>query len=507
MKLAQFALIMAVFMAGLAITLKRLGDFCGIEFPEITHFLIYAPAVALGTLSWLTRPSLLAHWSIVLITAIPVIGVFYGESPSRLSSAVIVFYILSGPAIASLIVEYRRWLWTARWTVLVNALVVLLVFYLNYQAYHGSLYHIFVKFGFLPLNDQTFGANPNQMGGQFAFASVLGLVLFLRSSRSNNLNHHKSLQQPGDDHFEKTSPVNWSHPQGLFFYPNQPNIGRTEPKHAFCFGKADWLVLLATFITAVGCLMTGSRGGAFSLFIGSSIVVFGSAGLQPLHRLRDLMAATVLLLLASVLLTAVFGINPVPRLIARFTEEDIATVSTAGNRLSIWENVIRAWTRDPGRILAGTGTGGADVALGELDPGATWDDSGTLRRNCHNAFLEWLLSYGIIGIVPGILFVAFVLSLAIELDHAEGTTLRTGLLAALFAFAMTAVNYRHLYWPIEAGLVLAILCGQENHRESGSGPSLKQSQRFDVSHQRFLHPASKTCPGSYQKLIHWPIYW
>ena len=506
MKLAQFALIMAVFMAGLAITLKRLGDFCGIEFPEITHFLIYAPAVALGTLSWLTRPSLLSHWSIVLITAIPVIGLFYGESPSRLFSGVIAFYILSGPAIASLIVEYRRWSWTARWTVMVNALVVLLVFYLNYQVYHGSLFHTFLRFGYLPLKDQTFGANPNQMGGQFAFASALGLVLFFRSGRSNNLNHYRSLQQPGDDRFEKTSPVNWSHSQGLFFFPNQPNMGRTEPKHAFYFGKADWLVLVATFITAVGCLMTGSRGGVLSLFVGSWIVVFGSAGLQPLYRLRDLMAAMVLLLLASVLLTTVLGINPIPRLIARFSEEDIATVGTVGNRLSIWENVIRAWTRDPGRILVGAGTGGADVALGELDPGATWHDSGILRRNCHNAFLEWLLSYGIIGIVPGILFVMFVLSRATKLDHAERTTLRTGLLATLFAFAMTAVNYRHLCWPIEAGLVLAFLCEQEHHRETGSRPSLKPSHRFDVPHQRFLQPVSKTCPGGYQELVRWPIY-
>lgn len=506
MKLAQFALIIAVFMAGLGITLKRLGDFCGIEFPEITHFLIYAPAVALGTLSWLTRPSFLSHWSVVLVTATPVIGLFYGDSLPLLSCAVIVFYILSGPAVASLIVEYRRWSWTARWVVFVNALVVLLAFYLNYENFHGSLYHTFIKFGYLPLKDQTFSANPNNMGGQFAFASVLGLVLFFRSGRVNNLNHQGSFQETEEYDLRKSWPTSWSHPHGLLLFPNQPNIGRTEPKRTFRFEKADWLVMLATFVTTIGCLMTGSRGGAFSLFVGGSIVVFGSVGLQPLQRLRDLMAATVSLLLATILLTSVLGVNPIPRLVARFTDENIATISTAGNRLSIWENVIRAWTRDPGRLLAGTGTGGADVALGELDPGATWHDSGILRRNCHNAFLEWLLSFGIFGSVPGVFFLIFLVSRAVMLDRAERTTLRTGLLATLFAFAMTAVNYRHLAWPVEAALVLAFLCEQEHQREIGSGPNLKHAQRFDVPHQRCLQPVSKTHPSGYQKWVHWPIY-
>lgn len=502
MKLAQLALIAAVFMAGLAITLKRLGEFCGIEFPETTHFIIYAPAVALGTLSWLTRPSPLSHWSIVLITAIPMVGLLYGESPSLLTSAVIVFYILSGPAIASLIVEYKRWTWTARWTVVVNALVVFVVFYLTYRTYHGSLYHTFIKFGYLPLEDQTFGANPNQMGGQFAFASVLGLVLFFRSGRSNSSEHRAPSQKMRSNNLERPSALHWSHPQNPLLFANRPIGEEAETKRqVFRFGKADWLVLLATVITTVGCLMTGSRGGALSLFVGSSIVMFGSVGLQPLHRLRDLMAASALFLLAAVLLTAVLGINPIPRLIARFMGEEMTTVVTAGNRLSIWENVIRAWTRDPGRFLAGAGTGGADFALGELDPGATWHDSGLLRRNCHNAFLEWLLSYGIIGSAPGLLFVIFLVSRAVQLDRIEQTTLRIGLLTALFAFAMTSVNYRDLCWPIEASLVLAFLYEQGHHRETGSEVSLGNGQRFDFPHRNFLQPPWKTDPVGYQQLV------
>lgn len=511
MKLVHLPLIMAVAIGGLAITLRRLGDFCGVEFPEIIHFVIYAPAVALGVLSWLVRPSPLSHWSVVLVMAIPLLGLFYGESSSFSTSAVIAFYLLSGPAIASLIVESRSWRRVARWTVLVNAFVVFLAFYLTYRNYQGSFYHTFVKFGYLPLEDQTFGANPNQMGGQLAFASVLGLVLFFRSGQPNPGGHPPLCPKTGGTETLGESRLAPGSHRGLsLLFAEQPIFAEQPTKAViettFSLGKADWFVLLAALVTTVGCFMTGSRGAVLSLFVGGFVVVAGSVGLQPLQRLRDLMVLTVLFLTASLLLTSLLGVNPILRLMERFSGEDVTTVATAGNRLLIWENVIKVWTRDPARLLVGTGTGGADVALGELDPGATLDDSGEFRRNCHNAFLEWLLSYGIIGSLPGILFVTFLLSRAIQLDQSERTTLRTGLLATLFAFAMTAVVYRHLCWPIEAALVLAFLCEYRFAPYTGPGLPLGDMAHYHFPHQEFGRPSTKTYGGGYQPLARWPIY-
>lgn len=508
MRLSQVALALAIGMAGTAIAFKRLGELCGVELPEITHFIVYAPALTLGIISWLIRPSVLAHWSIVLTVVIPLLGLFYGESSSLLSSAVIVFYILSGPALAALIDEFNRWSWTGRWLVLVNAFLVPIVFYLNYRSCQGSLYHAFIKFGYLPLEDGTFGANPNQMGGQLAFASLLGLVLFLRSGR-NRLKGDSSTSNNVDGFANskvfaatpwQSSPLQIRSP-----WPFAQSAG-IRSKQGFAFGKSDWLVLLAACVTTVGCLMTGSRGAALSLIVGAFIVVAGSAGLQPLHRLRDTAAVVLFTLLTGVLLAVVVGINPIPRLMSRFSGENATTIVTAGSRLFIWENVLRAWTRDPGRLLVGAGTGGADVALGELDPGATLDDSGVFRRNCHNAFLEWLLSYGIVGTVPGALFVLFLWLRALHLDRVEGASIRTGLLATLFAFAMTAVVYRHFSWPLEAALVLASLCHHEDRDKPTSARRSEDTRRIDIPHPGLAQPAVKTFPVGYQQSARWPIY-
>ncbi|MGQ9505218.1 MAG: O-antigen ligase family protein [Thermogutta sp.] len=505
MKLAQLALIMAATIGGLAITLRRLGDFCGVEFPEMIHFVIYAPAVALGALSWLVRPSPLSHWSVVLVMAIPLLGLFYGESSSFATNAVIAFYLLSGPAIGSLIVEYESWWRVARWTVLVNAFVVFLAFYLTYRNYQGSLYHTFVKFGYLPLEDQTFGANPNQMGGQLAFASVLGLVLFFRSGRPSPGGYFPLCQKTaGTETLGESRLAFGSHRDPSLLFAEQPT--KAGIATTFSLGKADWFVLLAALVTTVGCFMTGSRGAVLSLFVGGFIVLAGSVGLQPLRRLRDLMVLTVLLLTASLLLTSLLGVNPILRLMERFSGEDVTTVATAGNRLLIWENVIKAWTRDPARLLVGTGTGGADIAVGELDPGATWDDSGEFRRNCHNAFLEWILSYGILGSLVGALFVTYLVLRAVQLDRAERTTLRTGLLAALFAFAVTAVSYRHLCWPVEAALVLAFLCEHGFALPAGPGLLLEDMERYDLLHRQLGQSSAKADCGGYQPLARWPIY-
>ncbi len=503
MKLAQFSLALAVVAGGLAITLKRLGDYWGFEFPDTTHFLLYAPAVALGLVSWLTRPSVLSHWSIVFLTAIPLIGMFYGESPSLLTSGVIAFYILSGPAIASLIDESQNWSQVARWAVLINAFLVLAIFYLNYRCYDGSLYHAFIKFGYIPLKDGTFGANPNQLGGQLAFASVLGLAIFFRTGRTS------SSEEP-----ETPRPIQGRLPPAALL-ANRWSASRispplagatvlatdTRPGGGFTFGRADWLMLLASLVTAGGCLMTGSRGGVLSMIIGGFVVIGGSAGLQPLHRLRDFAVVIMVSLLMGTFATAVLGVNPIIRLVARFSQGDAANIATAGSRLSIWENALRAWTSNPGRILVGTGTGGADVALGEVDDGATWDDDGVLRRNCHNAFLEWLLSFGIVGAIPGIFFTLSLWWHASRLDHVEGATIRTGLLATIFAFGMTGVMYRHLCWPLEAGLMLALLCRQQGDSQSAPGPDNWHSKRFHFCHRVPAPHIGKTSRAGYQPLL------
>lgn len=462
MTLGAAALFTAIVMAAWAVGLPAMGGLIGFEVPEGIQFYVYTPAAVLGCLAWLRRPSPLRDWPFLFTLAVPIVGLSYGESPVLATNLIVAFYLVGGIWFASLIAERARWRWVARAFVLLNAVLVLMILWMNYRTFGGSLRITLLKFGYIPFANGSASANPNQVGGQLAFATVLGLVVFLRSGRmfaggpvgfpeltawacaNRGISPFPSPGVSPSDRIRFDRPVNLTEGSG-------------EIAGGFRFGRADWLILLAAGVTGIGCLLTASRGAVLSLVIGAGAVLFGSLGLQPVQRVRDFVVFAVFSLLVGCLIAATLSVNPLQPLSLRLLGEEGTTIMTAGNRLPIWENAVRAWVGDPIRFLIGAGTGGADVALGAVDVGAKYDDNGVIRRSCHNMFLEWIVSYGLVGLLPGLVLALTVWNRATMLDRAERAFDRRGLLLAIIAFGMSAVTYRHLSWLLQAGLTLAFL--------------------------------------------------
>lgn len=463
MRLGMAVLFASTVMAAWAVALRAMGEHIGVEVPEGVQFHVYAPAAVIGCLAWLKRPSYLRDWPFLFTLAVPIIGLFYGESPVLATNIIVAFYLVGGVWFASLIAESGRWKLLARTFVIFNMLLVLVILWMNYRVFGGSLRLSLLKFGYIPLMNWSASANPNQVGGQLAFASVLGLVVFLRSGRM--IVRHPVVSpesRVSGSTADGAFSAFWFQEKGQlirfrFDRPVSLAESRGEIPARFRFGDADWFILLAGGITAIGCLLTASRGALLSLVVGSGTVLFGSLGLQPIQRVRDFVVFAVFSLLVGCLIAATLSVNPLQPMSLRLFGEEGTTILTAGNRLPIWENAMHAWVSDPVRFLIGAGTGGADVAVGAVDIGAKYDDYGVIRRSCHNMFLEWIVSYGLVGLLPGLVLTLAVWNRATLLDRAEQAFDRRGLLLAMIAFAMSAVTYRHLSWPLQAGLILALL--------------------------------------------------
>jgi hypothetical protein len=504
MSLEDVAIFLTALMAAFAVTMRAVGDRFHLEIPELIHFYVYVPTFLLACLTWLTRPRFLRSWPFLFATAIPVVGLCYGESPSLGTNAVVAFYLVSGVALAALIADRNRWRWAARVFVLVNAFLVFFIFWLNYQASNGSLRLTLIKYGYLLLSDMTKSANPNQVGAQFAFASVVGFVVFLRSGRLILPSQTASVLQPvslvGDFLLSRSGTIA---PQWWRFeHLQQDTVEPHTPNRRFEFGRADWGILAGTMVCALGCVLTASRGATLGLIVGASAAILGSLGLQPIRRVRDFVVFAVLAFLVGTLVAATLNVNPLERLSNRIFGGEGETVVTAGSRLQIWENAFRAWLADPVRFLVGAGTGGADVALGKFDPGAKFDDYGTIRRSCHNIFIEWALSYGLVGILPGVILALTVWSQAAALDRQEFAMDRRALLLTIATLGMTGVAYRYLSWPMMAGLSLALL-------EFTSGTPVGTFRAPTMQPPHWVHgpgwQVQVKLPESYQPISRWPI--
>ncbi len=471
MSWAKATIMTAAVVAAFAITLRRLGEYGGIHFPELTHFFAYAPAFLLGMMYWLHVPSFPRSRAVSVFAAVPIVGLTYASFAGGNTPLVVAAFLVMGIPIAAMITAHRWWIPAARVFVLANAAALLLILYLDYVVHAGSWGRILVRFGYTCLQDGEASTNPNQVGGQFALAAVMGMILFLRSSRAAPKWYASSDALPGrDDRREFSDGIDppgggvagaasnapfcpaRSRARSLSDLDARPGVGAGAPAAAF-----DWLSLAAAGLSALGCFLTGSRGAGLTLIVSLGVLLIADARFQSGRRHRDFVAVGLVALWLGALAGFLSGINPLERIQARLMGSESVNIRSLGSRLPIWENAFRAWTADVSRILIGTGTGQADQAVGQLDDGAALSKHGDYLRNCHNMFIEWLLSFGILGLVPGGWFYLACWRQASLLDRAEGTFSRRTLLLATTLFGMTAVLYRHFHWIVTSAWLLAFL--------------------------------------------------
>ncbi|RMG01478.1 MAG: O-antigen ligase domain-containing protein, partial [Planctomycetota bacterium] len=293
--------------------------------------------------------------------------------------------------------------------------------------------------------------NPNQIGGQFALAAVIGFGLFLYEGRKKFANVVRAgggwSLFAADDESRQLAKLLGSDQKATASDPGDVQ------------GRTAWFDLAASLLLSVGCLMTASRGAAVSLIAGLGLLLFRGTKTQSTARLREVVALGIVLLFTAVGTAVFYEIVPWDRLVNRVFGTEKQGLTTLSGRVGIWKNAVGAITSDATMMTIGAGTGTADIVLGRMDAGARYNDNGVLSRFSHNTYLEWLLYYGILGAIPGAWLLYTVARAAHFWDARDGTVLRQAILLAIFCEGITEVVFRMYSWIVPASLLLALLEG------------------------------------------------
>lgn len=205
---------------------------------------------------------------------------------------------------------------------------------------------------------------------------------------------------------------------------------------------------------AVETLISASRGAILSLV--------GGIGWLSSRHARYRMMAILMLIFAGIVLMMAELVAPTLGLFgtsaSRFERGDL---SSLGGRASIWSAGWDVMTASDVVFLRGVGSGGVDRALGArivaLTPGA---GAMLFRRSSHNTFVEWGMSYGVIGTLMGIWLLWTVARRAIRLDRHDRTWQTTTLLVWSLLNSMTLVINRTAFWPFLGALMFAMVFRQ-----------------------------------------------
>jgi O-antigen ligase len=384
----------------------------------------------LGGIYWWKGRSYASGWPVVLCVALVWISLFYPGNVEK-SRGVLIAALLTIPLpLAALIVEKQLFAFCAKVYVWSNAAMVLAALWFESRV-ETSLFEAIGRFGFLVTADGNgYTSNPNQVGGQLAFAAVVAFILYLKAS--------ENLPESGGSKF--------------------PDV---------------YLVLMV--LLSVGCMLTASRGAFAAWFPAAGLLFVLGTGNLAMSRLRDLVALSMAGLLIAIGMMVGGQTTPWGRLQERFGDK--RALGSFSDRSEIWAGAVEAWQSNPDFVWRGTGIGMADDVLGNFCPMPEEDD-GVLRKNCHNAAVEWMLSLGLVGMLAGACLAGSMVYQMLRLDSQDRNVGRTAMITCVVIFAMTAVSYRHKCWPATGALVLAMLTEPAVRRRE-DGP---ESEAIAASH-------------------------
>ena len=449
--MARLILRLAFVVAALGFTYGKVCESLNQPAVPFVDLAMYVPAVLMGSWYWWKGRSFASSWPVVTCVILAWAGLVYaGNSESDRGFLIAALLTIVLP-VAALIVEKRAWLMCAKTYVIANGAALTLAMWFESRGELTNPWIVLDRFGFLWAEDgATPLANPNQVGGQFAFASVIAFIVYLKEFSTER------------------------RPSGSASKKGTLTAGPTAlAGNRVARLGADLYLGLAVFLS-LGCMMTASRGAAASWLVGMGMLTIWGTRSQSLARQKCLAS---LMLLGALLVTfaaVAAGFSPWEDLGKRLGSRD--SVFSAGNRVVIWQDAYTAWTSDPDYLFRGVGTGMADEVLGAITIDAEEDDYGVLRKNCHSVYVELILSFGIVGIVCGTALVASMFHKAVLLDHGEQNVGRMAVLATAMVFALTAVSYRHPCWLATGSLMLAMVSGKPARRRvGGPGRSLSRT--------------------------------
>ncbi len=439
--LGKWALGLAFASMGMNLMIMKLGEVFHGESPLFFVVALCLPAVFLGAASWFRVRSFARSWLVVLCVLIGWVGMTYAFEIEKNRGIMSVSYLTMILPIAALIVEHRCWWFCAKVYVLANAFAMTLMLWFQYYAHGARVFRKIHRFGAIFSNDgTTLLSNPNVAGGQLAIAAVLAFMLYLRSNRTS--------EKPHADH------------------------------DRFSLG---WTIFLS-----LGCILTASRGGFAAWFGGMAVLVFWETRTLRFTRLKDFVALSSVLLCATFFVAAATGFTPWETLQVRLDRKQ--ELLDACGRTVIWENAFELWRSDPQYFWIGTGAGVAPEALGKFmglsKPG---DPRAVLGLDAHNAFVEWGLSFGLLGMIVGSCFLVTLWRRASDLDCRGATVNRRAFILCFALASMTYATFYLLTFVTAGSLILAMVsepnAGPREEHHAGphwrreSGRQTTQSQR------------------------------
>jgi len=416
--MARPSLRLLFFVTAFSFMLLKLDDFfapalAALDWnirPRMLALLLCLPAAFLGAANWWRVHTFGRTWPVVLCIVIAWAGLLYGSGRTDHRGLVNATYLTLVLPIAALIVATRCWWLCVKTYVLGNAAALVSIFYFQWQASGPAMFTSMNRFGYLKSSDGLVRvSDPNVMGGQLALAAVLAFMLFLRGAS-----------------------------------PTAQGNGPADGAARFSLG---WTVFLS-----LGCILTASRG-AFAAWLGGMGLLFFSARRQDPGKLKDIVALSAVLASLLLFATAATGFTPWQKLQDRFDRQSVATIS---GRIPLWKGALDAWRSQPRYFLIGAGAGLAPKTLGR--------QLGFIRINgevacvdCHNSFVEWGLSFGLLGMSVGLCFLVAAWRKARQLDRRDGNANRRAVLLCFCLTAMTFVTLFQLSFIPAAALMLAML--------------------------------------------------
>lgn len=348
--------------------------------------------------------------------AICLFGLFYGTHLETWRGAAIALRVMFVMPMAALVLRHRLWWSAAQVFVWTSALTLGVVLWHDFRVYFlRESVGVFRVGHLLAENLVTRLGDPNRIGGQLAIASLLSFALYLR---------------------DRTTPL-----------PVRGGF-RAVP-YPFAW----------TVVFAAGLFATASRGATAAWVVGMTPMVYWALFRSKRIRLVKVFKTAALVLVPVVAMTYFLGGSPLTKLVHRlFGQSDIATF---GSRTPIWSHGLTAWASTPRCALIGTGTGRSDELLAVYE--AIWgsqrwvglDDEGAMHRNSHSLFIDWLLSYGVLGAVPALCLLSGLAMRFRGMDRSDGVPLRQSLLASVLILGSMAVIYRWECWLALTTLLLA----------------------------------------------------
>jgi O-antigen ligase len=442
--MARAVLIVAFAAVPHVFLVPKLAELLHVPISRFLDLIIYLPAVAFGVRSWLRTRSFARSWTLLLCVAVVWIGLLHALDAGSQRGLLIAFYLTMILPVAALIDEQRCWWVCARVFVISSVVALGFLTWSEYQATNGRLFACLVRFGSLiSMDGSTRLANPNPVGGQLAFAAILAFVLYLKS---------QSQRMFAPSAFSSGTSAEPD------FMARNPTAPDQTHQMVHCQGdRFGGYYLAATVVLSLGCFLTASRGAFFSWFAGMAVLVlFGTQHLSQ-NKLRDVVAFSGMLLAVALLAVTAGSFTPWGHLYERTVGHQDQSFASLGSRTEIWKHAVEAWWSDPKFRLFGTGTGTADLVLGDYDDRADYDEYGALRRNSHSAYIEWGLSLGALGIVAAMILASVMVFKARQLDLRQNMASRQAILVYIALFSGTIVTYRHSWWFAAGSLILAML--------------------------------------------------